>query len=64
VAKEVIDLGDRLVLLAHMPALANSSGLPFAGPFESVSTMKNGSVISQEQYRDTARALEAAGLSD
>ena len=61
---EVIDLGDRVVTLAQMPAQAHSSGVPVIGAFASVSTIKDGSVVCQEQYRDHAEALEAVGLRE
>jgi ketosteroid isomerase-like protein len=47
-----------------MPARAQASGVPLNEPFATVSTMKDGSVISQRQYRDHAQALEAVGLRE
>jgi ketosteroid isomerase-like protein len=61
---ELIDLGERVVVLSNMPARAQASGVPLNEPFATVSTMKDGSVISQRQYRDHAQALEAVGLRE
>ena len=60
---ELIDLGDRLVLLADMPMRAQASGVPLAETYACVSTLKDGRVIRQQDFLDQAEALEAAGGS-
>jgi ketosteroid isomerase-like protein len=59
---ELIDLGDRLVLLADMPMRAQASGIALAQKYACVSTLKDGRVIRQHDFLDHADALEAAGL--
>jgi ketosteroid isomerase-like protein len=59
---ELIDLGERLVLLADMPMRAQASGVPLAETYAGVSTLKDGRVIRQDDFLDQAEALEAVGL--
>jgi ketosteroid isomerase-like protein len=61
---ELIDLGDRLVLLADMPMRAQASGVPLTQTYAGVSTLKDGRVIRQQDFLDRAEALEAVGLQD
>jgi ketosteroid isomerase-like protein len=61
---ELIDLGDRLVVLADMPMRAQASGVPLSEKYACVSTLKDGRVIRQQDYLDHAEALEAVGLSE
>ena len=60
---ELIDLGERLVLLADGRMRARVSGVPLAEAFALVSTIQGGRFVHQEYY-DHAEALEAAGLSE
>ena len=59
---EVIDLGDRLVLLADMPMRAQASGVSLSERYASVATMKDGRVIRQRDFLNQTEALEAVGL--
>jgi ketosteroid isomerase-like protein len=59
---ELIDLGDRVVLLADMPMRAQASGISLAQTYAGVSTLKDGRVIRQQDFLDHAEALEAVGL--
>jgi ketosteroid isomerase-like protein len=59
---EVIDLGDRLVLLADMPMRAQASGVSLSERYASVVTVKDGRVIRQRDFLNQAEALAAAGL--
>jgi ketosteroid isomerase-like protein len=59
---ELIDLGDRIVLLADMPMRAQASGVPLAQTYAGISTLKDGRVIRQDDFLDQAEALEAVGL--
>jgi ketosteroid isomerase-like protein len=61
---ELIDLGDRFVLLANMPMRAQASGIPLTETYAGVSTVKDGKVIRNHDYLDQAEALEAAGLRE
>jgi ketosteroid isomerase-like protein len=61
---ELIDLGDRLVVLADMPMRAQGSGVPLGETYACVQTLKDGRVIRQRDYLDQAEALEAVGLRE
>jgi ketosteroid isomerase-like protein len=60
---ELIDMGDRFVLLANMPMRAQASGVLLAQTYAGVSTLKDGRVIRQDDFLDHAEALEAVGLA-
>jgi ketosteroid isomerase-like protein len=60
---EVIDLGDRFVLLANMPMRAQASGVALAETYACISTLKDGRIIRQQDFLDQNEALEAVGLS-
>jgi len=59
---ELIDLGDRLVLLADMPMRAQASGVALAQTYAGVMTLKKGRVIRTDDFLDHAEALEHVGL--
>jgi ketosteroid isomerase-like protein len=59
---ELIDLGDRIVVLADMPMRAQASGVPLGETYACVATLKDGRVIRQRDFLDQAEALQAAGL--
>jgi ketosteroid isomerase-like protein len=61
---EIIDLGDRFVLLADMPMRAQASAVPLTQTYAGVSTLKDGRVIEQRDFLDHAEALEAVGLRE
>jgi ketosteroid isomerase-like protein len=60
---ELIDLGERLVLLADMPMRAQGSGVPLAEHYATIASIKDGGVIRQQDFLDQAEALEAVGRS-
>lgn len=60
---ELIDLGDRFVILADMPMRAQASGIPLAETYGTVATVKHGRVIRQRDFLDQAEALASVGLS-
>ena len=59
---ELIDLGDRLVMLFDVPVRARASGVPLIGKLASVATLANGRVIRQQDYLDHDEAVQAVGL--
>jgi len=65
---ELIDLGERIVLLANVPMRAQVSGIELTEAFALVSTFEDGLVISIQEYYDhdeaLREALEAAGHSE
>jgi ketosteroid isomerase-like protein len=60
---ELIDLGERIVLLADAPMRGKGSGVPVTTAYANVSTLKDGLVIRMQEYMDHAEALEAVGLA-
>jgi ketosteroid isomerase-like protein len=60
---ELIDLGERIVILADGSMRAQASGVPLAEAFASVATLKDGRLVRQQEYYDHVEALEAVGLS-
>jgi ketosteroid isomerase-like protein len=60
---ELIDAGDKFVVLANVPMRAQASGIELTEEFALVSTFKDGLVIRVQEYYDYAEALEAVGLS-
>jgi hypothetical protein len=63
-AVELIDMGDRLVLLGDLPTSGMASGVLFTGKFATVSDLKDGMTVRVQMYFDQAEALEAAGLRE
>jgi ketosteroid isomerase-like protein len=61
---ELIDLGDRIVILADGEMRAQASGVPLANSFALISTLKDGRFIRLQEYYDHTEALEAAGLRE
>ena len=61
---ELIDLGDRFVILAHAPMRAQLSGVPLSEAWALVGTVRDGRVVSYQEYLGHAEALEAVGLSE
>jgi ketosteroid isomerase-like protein len=61
---ELIDLGERFVVLADGRMRAQASGVPLTEAFALVSTVKDGRVIHLQEFYDHAEALEAVGLSE
>jgi ketosteroid isomerase-like protein len=61
---ELIDLGERVVILADGQMRGQASGVPLAQAFALVSTLKDGRLIRHQEYYDHAEALEAAGLRE
>jgi ketosteroid isomerase-like protein len=59
---ELIDLGDRIVLLGDMPMRAQASGIELAQTYAGVSTLKHGRVVRQDDFLNHAEALELVGL--
>lgn len=61
-AKELIDLGDRLVMLARMCGTGGASGIAVDTDVAVLWTLENGRVIREETYLDPAEGLKAVGL--
>ena len=61
---ELIDMGERTVLLAEGTMRAQASGVPLNQSFALVTTFKNGRPISHQEYYDHGEALAAVGLQN
>ncbi len=61
---ELIDLGDRLVVLADMPMRAQASGISFAQTYAGVMTIEDGKMIRHQDFLNHAEALESVGLTE
>jgi ketosteroid isomerase-like protein len=61
---ELIDLGDRIVMLAELPTLAQASGVPISGKIATVSVLTDGKASRVHTYLDHAEALAAVGLTE
>lgn len=61
---ELLDLGERLLILADAPTDAQAGDIPPSDPFATLAELKDGRVIRAQEYFDHAEALEAAGLSE
>jgi ketosteroid isomerase-like protein len=61
--REVIDLGDRVLMLADGDMRAQASGITLSQEFALLCTLKGGRPITAQEYYDHAEALAAVGLS-
>jgi ketosteroid isomerase-like protein len=64
VPEELIDLGDRIVLLAMGRGRAETSGVPVMTKLATIWVVKRGRVIRLQAYFNHAEALEAVGLRE
>jgi ketosteroid isomerase-like protein len=63
-AEQIIDAGERVVVIAVWRGLGKGSGVETETRQGLVWTLRDGRVISVVAYSDPARALEAAGLAE
>jgi ketosteroid isomerase-like protein len=63
-ADEILDLGNRVLLLGRIKGRGLSSGAPFDDEWANLLTLSAGRVIREQIILDHAKALEAAGLSE
>jgi hypothetical protein len=59
---ELIDMGDRLVLLADMPMQAQASGIALTQHYATIATLEDGMIVNQRDFLDQSEALREAGL--
>lgn len=62
--EEIIDLGDRVLVLARESGRGKGSGIEIEHPHAAIVTVRNGKVVHTLGFVDRAEALEAAGLSE
>ena len=63
-SKEVIDLGDRVLILGHVRGSGLSSGAGINSEWGVVCTFATGWVVREHVFLDHAEALEAVGLRE
>jgi hypothetical protein len=61
---ELIDAGDRMVMLADLAVRTQTGGVPFTGKIATVSVLENGRATRVEAYSHHAEALECVGLAE
>jgi ketosteroid isomerase-like protein len=62
--EEIIDLGDRILLLGRMKGIGASSGAAFDSEIAYLITLSEGRMIREQDFRSHEEGLEAAGLLD
>jgi ketosteroid isomerase-like protein len=62
--EELIDAGDRVVVVAHHRGRGRASGVEVDTRFYEVYALHGGKVSRVDEYADRAEALEAAGLRE
>jgi ketosteroid isomerase-like protein len=62
--EEVIDFGDKLLVMVRWSGHGSGSGVPMSGQLFQLLTQRRGLVQKQEDFGDRAEALEAAGLRE
>jgi ketosteroid isomerase-like protein len=61
-AEEIVDAGDTVVVTQRSHGVLKGSGAEVEVRFASVWEIRDGKVVSHEQYRHLAEALKAVGL--
>jgi ketosteroid isomerase-like protein len=62
VAEELLDAGDRVVLVILLRGRGRNSGVEIEARFYEVFTLHDRSILEWEEFTDRSPALEAAGL--
>jgi ketosteroid isomerase-like protein len=62
--QEIVDAGDRVVVMVHHRGQGKVSGIEVDTRFAMVWTMRGGRAVRMVIYRTRAEALEAVGLSE
>jgi ketosteroid isomerase-like protein len=62
--KEMLDLGDRVLVTTKMSAHGTGSGVSINQQLFQLMTFRRGLIVRQVDFQDRAQALEAAGLSE
>jgi ketosteroid isomerase-like protein len=62
--KELLDLGDRVLVTIQMSGHGTGSGVSINQPLFQLMTFRRGVIVRQVDFQDRAQALEAAGLSE
>ena len=59
---EVIDAGDRVVIIGTLLVRGRGSGIEMSFPTATVTTVRNGRIVHFEEFVERDRAIAAAGL--
>jgi ketosteroid isomerase-like protein len=62
--REVIDLGDRVLILLRESGRGRGSGVPVEARLAMLLTFRSGRVVRHQEFSDWEQALEAVGLRD
>ena len=62
--KEILDLGDRVLVTTQMSGHGTGSGVSINQQLFQLMTLRRGVIARQVDFQDRAQALEAAGLSE
>ena len=62
--REIIDLGDRLLVIGRMRGSGLGSGAAFDNEWANLTTISDGQAIREQVFRDHGEALDAAGLRE
>jgi ketosteroid isomerase-like protein len=62
-ADEIIDAGDRVVVVSHPTGRGMTSGIEVTGSGANVFSFRNGKIVEFVLYQSKEEALEAVGLS-
>jgi ketosteroid isomerase-like protein len=60
--EEMIDAGDRLLVIAQVTARGRGSGVRVGGPLIGLYTLRAGRIVRERYFNDQEEALKAAGL--
>ena len=61
---EVVDLGERIMVVVSMRARGRGSGAPVEMTFVQLWSLRDGKAVSLRDYATKADALEAVGLPE
>jgi ketosteroid isomerase-like protein len=64
VAEEIIDAGDRVVVVAYFRGRGRESGVEVDARFYDVYTLSRGKIVRVDEYSDRDEALSAAGIQE
>jgi ketosteroid isomerase-like protein len=62
VAERIVDLGDKVLVLARQSGQGKRSGVPMSVESSDIFTVRGGRIVRWELYIDRAEGLRAAGL--
>ena len=60
--EEFVDAGDRVLVTVHYSGRGSGSGIDLDDRLFDVYTLRDGRIVHKAEFRDRARALDAAGL--